>query len=384
MGGRRAVVAQLLVGEGNVILQRQAVQHVVGVRCLIVFAQRDAALFQLALLLRPHVGRAVVFKADEGAAEGQTGGRAVPFRQHFQVNMLSQNQAVGAVQLHIERVLAGRGHGIGRHAVIPIGVAPLRGAFIIHQLDRARPGSGRIRPGGDLDAGALNDAAPLQFSDGTLDPVGAHLLNGDVRRGIAVSVGAAFVDGLNAALDGRHHGGVFQQILRLGDLGLLRLGVQFRFLHVHLSGLDLDGILQLVRTGRPAALLFQLLDLLLVIFDGSVQLLQLQLLLFQTQLQLIGVVLEQLVALVDVVAFLDQYFLDGLFRILLDLRHVLGNDHAGEPIAGRNAAHSRQIGNRLHIHCRIVAAAGRQRNGQAQAQRQSQPCSNFHNSVLHM
>ena len=284
MGGRRAVVAQLLVGEGNVILQRQAVQHVVGVRRLIVLAQRDAAFFQLALLLRPHVGRAVVFKADEGAAEGQTGGRAILFRQHFQVNMLSQNQAVGAVQLHVERILAGRGHGIGRHTIIPVGVAPLRGVFVIHQLDRARPGSERIRPGGDLNAGAFNNAAPLQFADGTLDAVGADLLNGDVRCGVAVSVGAAFVDGLNAALDGRHHGGVFQQILRLGDLGLLRLGVQLRFLHVHLGGLDLDGVLELIRAGRPAPLLFQLLDLLLVAFDGCVQLLQLQLLLFQTQL----------------------------------------------------------------------------------------------------
>ena len=121
--------------------------------------------------------------------------------------MLTQHQAVAAVQLHIEGVAAGIAHFVGVHIVVAIAVS-LGGVLVVHQGDAAVPDA-VVGTGRNPNPVAHIQAAPLQLADGALDPVGAGLLDGDVGQGIAVIIGAVFVDGSDTASDGGSDGSTF-------------------------------------------------------------------------------------------------------------------------------------------------------------------------------
>ena len=249
----------------------------------VIVSQRHRPLFQLAALFRPDVGRAVLIVAQERAADTYTGSIGAGVQLNVQV--LAQHQAVGGVQLHIEGIPAGGGHFVRGGTVVAVSIAALGGIFVVHQRDGARPRRVLLRPGHQLHPVPLLQAAPLQFAQHTLDPVGAGLLDGDVSGRLAVRIGGViFVDFLHPPGDGGSDGRVVQQLLRLLHLVLLGLQLQLRFLLVHLSGLNLHGVLQLGGAGKTAALPFQCLDFFLVALNAALQLLQLQIFLVQIQL----------------------------------------------------------------------------------------------------
>ena len=142
-------------------------------------------------------------------------------------------------------------------------------------------------------------------------------------------------------------------------LGLLGFQLQLRFLQVDLVGLNLQGVFQLVRRIGPIPILFQLGDLGSVIFNGGGQLFQLQLLLLQSQLELVGVVGEELLALGDIVTLPDVEGVHHLVLILLNFCHAFGNNHSAEPIRRRDPSHLGQGGNLLYKHMVFLHRAGR-------------------------
>ena len=371
-------MAQFLVREGNVVFQGQAIQNFHRTHHIVHCTQGHAALFQLAPVFSPDVGTAIVACNNEGLADGKSGGQFL-LVGHFQIDVLTQNQPIGAVQLHIEGISAGIAHFIGaaahHHAVVI--VIALAGVFVVHQGHRAHPGLAGIGAGDDLHPGALGDAPPLQFSQGALNAIGACLLNTDIGQGVAVVVRSAFFHGLHPSVDRGYHRGMLQNVLGPGNFPFLGLEVQFRFLQIHLGGLNLNGVLQLVGAPHPALLPLQILDLALVIFNGSRKLIPLQLLLFQSQLQFLGVVGEQGLSFLHIVAFLHQQLRHGLFAVLLDLRHVFRHHQAAETVTGSNAPHPCQRSHGLDVYLSILPAAASQ--GQCQHQRQTEDLSSFHN-----
>ena len=382
MGGGSAAAADRLIGEGDKVIFRKAFQNGHGAHHVVDFAQGHGALFQLAVLFRPDVGGAVLFIGNEGGGNAEACCFPVSGVQ-LHIQMLAHHQALGGVQLHIEGVFAGIGHFVGAaaaahddHAAVLVVFAD--GVFVVHQSHRSGPGSIGVRPGDDLHLVSLPEAAALQFAQNTLDTVRAHLLNGDVRQGLSgLLIGAAFGNGLDPALDRGGHSGVFQEILGLLDLAFLGLGVDLRLFQVHLGGLNLDGVLQLCRAAHVVAFLLHLGNLGFIVLNGGQELFQLQLLLVQGQLQFLGVVGEQRLPFLYILAFLHEKFLDGLLGVLLDFRDVLRHNHPAEGIPGGDAADSSQVPNGLNIHRGIAAAGGK---GQDKANRQTQghPLFQFH------
>ena len=367
-------MAILLVREGDVVRLGKALGDDVVVRVFIIGAQGDGPLFQLAAaVLRPDIGAAVVLVAEIGAADDDTG-LIVPFGVALHVQVLAHDQALHAVQLHIEGILAGHIGGIAAADIVAV-VVVLYGVFVVHQGHGAKPGLAVVYPGGEPDAVTLGDGSLLQLADGTLYPVGTGLLDGDVGRGVALTVGAAFVDGLDAAGDRGSDGGVFQQLLGLLQLGLLGLQVQLRFLLTHLGRLDLDGVLQLFIGADLVPLPLQLADLGVVVADAGAELLPLQVQLVGVQLQLVRIVGEQGVALLHILALLHQKLGHFLVTVLLDLHQVFGYHQAGKTVLRRNSG---ETGDLLHIHSLVLAAAAGEHQTQCQAQGRSRSNRPFH------
>ena len=295
--------------------------------------------------------------------------------------MLTQDQAVGTVQLHIEGVLAGSSHFVGCHTVVHgIGIF-LAGAFIVNQGDRARP-KASVGTGQHFHTGAFHNGALLQFSDGTFDPVRTGLLDGDVGHGIAIVIGTAFRDRLDTAGNRRYDYGIFQHSFCLGHAVALGLDVDLRLLQIQLNGLDLDGIFQTLALLGVFPLFFQFRNLVLIVFNGCFHLLQLQALLIQAQLQLLGIIRKQLSALSNIVAFPDKQFLHHHLGILLNLDGVLRNHNAGETVTGGNAAHVHKVGHLLHKDSILIASAGQ--HHQTQAQSQTNHKAFFHKQFLRL
>ncbi len=324
MGGGSTGLAQVGIRIGDVIVIAQAVGDLLHVRLRVIVPKGDGSLFQLAVLLRPDVGGAVLVIAQERAADPHAGRRVAGIQ--LDVQMLTQQQAVGGVQCHIEGILAGTGHLIRGNAHVLVGAAALGGVFIVHQSHLPRPGTVAAGTGSHLHPVALFEAAPLKLSQHALDPVGAGLLDDDIGRGLtAVVSGGVFVDLLHPAGDGGGDGGVIEQLLRLLHLVLLGFQLQLRFLHIHLGGLNLYGVLKPGGAGDALPLPLQCGDLLLAGVDGALQLGGLQVLFIQAQLKLLGVVAEESLPLLHVVAFLDHQLLNGLLGITGDLGGVFGH-----------------------------------------------------------
>ena len=277
--------------------------------------------------------------------------------------MLAHNEPIHAVQLHIEGILAGGVGGVVAGHHIPARIVVFHRILIVHQGHRAKPGLAGVYPGDHAHPVPLGNGPLLELSDGALHPVGAGLLNGDIGHGIALVIGAAFVDGLDAPRNGRGHRGVFQQFLGLFQLRFLGFQVQLRFLEAHLGRLDLDGILQLFVGADLVPLPLQLADLGLVVLQAGIELLPLQIQLVRRQLELVRIVGEQGVPLFYVLAFLDQQLRHGLIFVFFDLREVFRNHHAGKPVRSGNSI---DIGDLLHINRRFLFAAPRQHQCQRQ------------------
>ena len=377
MGGRRAGLAQVGIRVGDVVIVAQTLGDLLHIRIRIVGSQSNCPLFQLPVLLCPDIGGAVLVIAQERAADPHPGGIVVGIP--LDIQMLTQQQAVGGIQGNIERILAGTGHLIGRGAHVPVGIAALGGIFVVYQGYLARPGTIATGAGGHLHPVALPEAAPLQFSQHALDPVGAGLLDDDIGRGLAAVIGGgALVDFLHPTGDGGGHGGVVQQLLRLLHLVLLGFQLQLRLLHIHLGRLNLHGVLKPGGASDALPLPLQSSDFLLAAFNGALQLGSLQIFLVQAQLKLLGVVAEKSLPLLYVVTLLDHQLLDGLFRIPGDLGGVLRHHQPQEPVSRGNASGRGQPLHRLYINRILLCAAA----CQSQAQDKCQNCFPFHKSFL--
>ena len=112
--------------------------------------------------------------------------------------MLTQQQTVAALQLHIEGVLAGAGGIVAAAVVIAVLIA-LLGVGPVDHGDGALP---RLvaDAGTDHHGGALRQRTGVILVDIALDPEAAGLHDGHEGQRIARLVGAAFfIDGLDAA-----------------------------------------------------------------------------------------------------------------------------------------------------------------------------------------
>ena len=346
MGGGDALPAYLRVGEGHIVLLRQALGDDVGILHLVVVPQSHLPLFQLAPMLCPDIGAAVLLIAHEGAPQLQTGD-FFPFGGKLHIDMLAQHQTLGGVQIDVKGVPAGVAHFI--HIAIHIVGIALGGAFVVHHGHGAQPAETFVQTGNRPNPIPGLDSAPLQLPQHRLDPVGTGLLDGDVGHGLAVVVGAAFADTLHPAGDRGLHLGVFQQVFRLLHLGLLGLELDFRLLQIQLIGLNLNGILQLGRAGNSGALPLQPLNLLLIVGNIGLKLFQLQPFFIQAQLQLIGIIGKEDLTFLHIVALFHQQFLHSLVLVLLNLGDILRYHHTGKPVSGGNSPHGSQILDGLDI-----------------------------------
>ena len=135
---------------------------------------------------------------------------------------------------------------------------------------------------------------------------------------------------------------MIQNVSGFGNFSFFGFQIQLRFLQVNLGGLNLDGILQFVRSTYPVAVSFHFGDLSLKIFNGGDQLLLFQALLVQCQLQLLCVIGEKRISLFHIIALFDQQLRNGLFSVFLNFCHIFRYHDAGKPVSGRNTAHSRK------------------------------------------
>ena len=158
-----------------------------------------------------------------------------------------------------------------------------------------------------------------------------------------------------------------QQRLRLSHVGLFCFQLQFRLLQIHLHGLNLHGIGQLLAAARIGPLVLQFGNLVLIVLDSGLQLLLLQLLLIQVQLQLFGVIGEQLVAGFHGVPGFHKQLTHGLVGVPLNLRYVLRDHNAREPVSIGDAE-AAQVSHVLHIHAAGLAGTGHQAQAQCQGQ----------------
>ena len=145
--------------------------------------------------------------------------------------------------------------------------------------------------------------------------------------------------------------------------------------------MDLDGILQFIALFCLFALFLQLLDLLLIAFDGGFHLFQFQPLLVQRQLQLLCIIPEQLLTDRHIVTGTDKQFLHGHLMIFVDLGNILRHHYTCKHVAGGDASHIGKCLHRLDKDCRFVTAAGRQYNAHAYSEAKSHTF--FHIPVLH-
>ena len=194
MRGRRTGLAELRIREGNIIRVRKAVSHIVCIHLLIVSTNGNGPFFQLsAAIFRPDIGIALFLKADIGTAQRNACPCSVTGIQ-FDIQMLAHDQALNRIQLHIERILAGCAHGIRTHHPV---VVILYGVFVIYQLHGSQPCFAAVYPGSHPDSVPLPDGPLLQLSDGSLDPVRAFLLNGNIRGGVSLAVRSVFIHRLD-------------------------------------------------------------------------------------------------------------------------------------------------------------------------------------------
>ena len=346
MGGGNTLPAYLRVGVGNIVLLRQALGDDIGILHLIVISQSYLPLFQLAPAFRPDIGAAVLLIAYEGAPQLQAGD-FFPFGGQLHIDMLTQHQPLGGVQIDVEGVPAGVAHLI-HIAVHIVGIA-LGGAFVVHHGHGAQPAETFVQTGNRPNPIPGLNAAPLQLPQHRLDAVSAGFLDGDVGHRLAIVVGAAFADALHPAGNRGHHIGVFQQVLRLLHLGLLGLDLDLRLLQIQLIGLNLNGILQLCRAGNSGAFLLQTGDLLLIVGDIGLKLFQLQPLLVQTQLELLGIIGKEDLTFLHIVSLFYQQFLDSFVLVLLNLGDILRHHHTRKPVSGGDTPHGSQILHGLDI-----------------------------------
>ena len=250
--------------------------------------------------------------------------------------MLTEHQAVRAVELDIERIVAGAARIIGIGIAVAIGHAAVAGArvFRIDLRDSAGP-DGIIHAGTDDNGNTDRDVAAVQLVDLALDAVGAVLHQRDVGCGIAAAVRAVLVDGLHLAVHGSRHvraagaGGHGIEFLLLdGDIIL-------RFLLVGLECLDLHGIGELLRGGRALLFLLELGDLGRQILDVVLHLLDLELGLVDGELHVLHIIGEQDLAGLDLLADPDIELLDLPAGIAFDLDLLLRHNDTG---AGVRAA----------------------------------------------
>ena len=232
--------------------------------------------------------------------------------------------------------------------------------------DRSAPGHGLVRAGADRYGLALAVFVAVQFIDTSLDAISAALHQRDkgvgaVRAVIAAvgRVSALVVDGLDDAVDrGRHLTGAVLVLERV-KLLLLELDVVLRFLILRLKRLNLHGVGQLVGFRRLILRLLQLGDLGGVVRHGVAELLDLQRFLVDRELHLLRVIGEQHLSGRDLLANLDFDLGNRAVVVLLDLHLVLRHDHTGADVAAAGHAVAHDLGDGLHIHRLLLAAAAR-------------------------
>ena len=286
--------------------------------------------------------------------------------------MLAEQQPVDRVEVDIERIAARGGHLVA-HAVAVI-VHPAVSVVLrrgVELGDRARPRLRFIRAGADDHRLTDIKFAQVQLVDLAFDAVGAALDQGDVRKGLArhLVVAAVFVDRLDLAVDGRGDGAAAGVLLELLQLALLDGDVILRLLLAGLQRLDVDGIGELLGFGRVLLLLFELLDLLVIVLDGVFHLLDLQLRLVDGELDLVGVIDEQDIARRDALPDLDLQLRDLAVFVAVDPDLVLRHNNTRAEIVRAHRAVAHDLRNALHIHRRkLLRAAGKTANQQHQRQ----------------
>ena len=334
MRGRRTGLAELRIREGNVIRVRKSVGHIVCIHLVIVGTNGNGPFLQLSVsVFCPDIGISPFLKADIGTAQGNACSCSVTGIR-FDIQMLAHDQPLHRIQLHIERILAGCIHGIGDHHPV---VVVLYGIFIVNQLHGSQPDFAAVYPGGHPDSVPLPDGPLLQLPDGSLDPVGAFLLNGNIGGRISLAVRAVLIHCLNPTGYRRRNGCVLQELLCLFQLCLLGFQIQFRFFLAHLKGLNLYGILQLHIGPGLIPVPLQFTDLNLIVIHAGTELLPLQIQLVRSQLQLVRIVGKEGIPLFHILTFLNQQFCHILVGILFDFGNVLRNHHAGEALPGADS-----------------------------------------------
>ena len=211
----RSLHAHGFIRECHIVRLTQAGEDLVDIVRLIVISQLHGALFQSALaVVRPDIGIALFVKADKGAAQRQAvQGLGRFLLLYGQVDMLPQKHIVAAVQLHIEGVLGGIAHIIGRAGYISAAAA-LVGILIIHQGNGARPEFIGVCAGCNAHAISLHNSAPLHLIQHALDAEGTGLLDGDVNiLGVSVFIGLVIAQGSDSAVHRRSDHGIGQQML---------------------------------------------------------------------------------------------------------------------------------------------------------------------------
>ena len=294
--------------------------------------------------------------------------------------MLADEQPLRVVQRHIEGVLGAALTAVP--VIIVVVIVLLLGGAGVDRVDIAVPGQTAVQPGVGGDLHTLMQAPGRLLADGALDPVGAGLHNGDVGvvtaavTAIAVAAAVILADRLNDAVHLGEDLGLFDAVLQLLKLRLFLLQVVLRLRFVQLRLLDLEGVAELVGGGCLFLLLLQRLDLSLVVGDAVSDLLHLQLCGGDSQLQRVGVVGKELVARMNLVAYLHITLRHLLVGVLADLDRGPRLHNAAELIAARDV-HAHQHGHGLDCGRALVIPSGAarqykaQRHGQCQGQRQN-------------
>ena len=293
--------------------------------------------------------------------------------------MLTEHQAVRAVELDIERIVAGAACVVGIGIAVAIGKVGVAGArvFRIDLRDGAGP-DGIVHTGADDNGNADGDVAAVQLVDLALDAVSAVLHQRDVGCGIAAAVRAVLVDGLHLAVHRSRHirgagaGGHGIEFLLLdGDVVL-------RFLLVGLKCLDLHGVGELLRGGRALLFLLELGDLGRQILDVVLHLLNLKFGLVDGELHILHIIGKQDLAGLDLLADPDIELLDLPAGIAVNLDLLLRHDDAGAGVRAAERAIARERRHRLHINRRFPGAAGRQQPDRKHQRKQAAKHSFLH------
>ena len=171
--------------------------------------------------------------------------------------------------------------------------------------------------------------------------------------------------------------GLVHGLLEPGHLRLLLLQVVLGLRLVQLGLLNLQSVGQLVGGGCLFRLLLQLLDLVFIGDDGVLNLLHLQLGAGHRQLQGVGVVGEEGVSLLDLVAHLDKALVYRLLVVLVHLDGGLGLHHAAV-LAVACQIHAHQHGHRLDRGTALLPGGGAGCQTQTEQKRHYQRQIPFH------